>query len=127
VAISPLNPGVAAFLGVILATPVAAFLGIAYFGIQPLEGYLRDWLMEPDGMRQRVSGLVAILGSCLMLPVGSLIALLPVARSVRAGQGFGANPINLAVGLMTMSGFVFLLAGFVIDQMPCWLNAPNCD
>ena len=125
--ISPTNPGAAALLGIALALPMVLFLSIAYFGIQPLEGYLRMWLAEPNGMTQRVSGLVAILGAFLLMPVGSLIALGPVGRSYRSGQGFGANPINLTAGIVIMSAFLFLLTGFVIDQMPCWLGVPNCD
>ncbi len=127
VALSPVHPAAAAFLGIVLTVPFASFLSIAYFGIEPLEGYLRAWVAATDEPRQRVSGLMAILASFLLLPVGSFVALTPAVRGFRIGNRLQTYPLNLSVGIAIMGCFLLLLGGFVIDQLPCWQGVPNCD
>ena len=70
---------------------------------------------------------VALFGFLWLLPTAFIVILVPMVRTVRAGQSVVANPINLLfrVALLTLIAAVWGW-GF-IDQLPCFMGVPNCD
>jgi hypothetical protein len=62
-----------------------------------------------------------------LLPVASLLILMPVVRDVRAGARALADPFGLLVRFALVAGIVYVWGSIVLDQMPCFLGVPNCD
>jgi hypothetical protein len=55
------------------------------------------------------------------------LILMPLVRTIRAGNIALANPLWLALKVIFMALIVWLWVSLVIDQMPCFLGVPNCD
>ena len=121
------HPRAAALIGLILALPLSFLFPVAFYEIEPFNSFFKPLLTEADGVRQNTLSKIVFIGGMLLLPVASIIALAPVLRSVRAGAGFGANPVNLSLGIVIMFLFVRIVGGIFIDQLPCFLGVPNCD
>ena len=117
-----------ALIGFLLAMPLAILLLIEISGIEPLHGFLVALTTEA-GNNPRLSafGKILMLGTLLLLTLGFIITFAPVARNVRAGYGFTANPVNLLTATALFTFISTLVTGFVIDQYPCWMGVPNCD
>ena len=62
-----------------------------------------------------------------LLPVAFLHLLMPLMRTVRAGNSLLANPGKLVVRVVFLGFVAFLWIGILADQMPCFLGVPNCD
>lgn len=77
--------------------------------------------------RQNATGLLVLFGLLWLLPAVCIIIFMPLARSLRAGRSLMANPINLLLRVALSALIIALWAGLLIDQMPCFMGAPNCD
>jgi len=62
-----------------------------------------------------------------LLPVLFILTLMPIVRSVRAGNSITANPIIFLIRVAVLSFLLWMWFAIVIDQMPCFLGVPNCD
>src|SRR5262245_34725588 len=56
------NPGAAALIGFLLATPISLMALIAWFEIEPLQSFLKSLTTEPDGSRNSLQGKIIMLG-----------------------------------------------------------------
>ncbi len=123
-----LNHKSAALIGFLLAMPLAILLLIEISGIEPLHSFLVALTTEAgNNPRLNTFGKIFMVGTLLLLPLGFIISFAPVARNVRAGYGFTANPVNLLTAAALFTFISTLVTGFVIDQYPCWMGVPNCD
>ena len=121
------RPRASALIGLTLALPIPILLMIAVFEIQPLHGFIKPLFTEADGVRQKVLVLAVLFAGLLVMPVASIITLSPVLRSVRAGNRASTNLGNMLLGIGIFLIFASLLGGSFIDQLPCFLDVPNCD
>lgn len=62
-----------------------------------------------------------------LLPTVFIATLMPMVRTIRAGNSIVANPVVLLIRVVLMVFLVWMWVGIVIDQMPCFLGVPNCD
>ncbi len=117
-----------AIVGFLLAMPLAILLLIEISGIEPLHSFLVTLTTEAgNSPRLNDFGKIVMFSTLLLLPLGFIISLVPVARNVRAGDSFTANPVNLLVAVALFIFISTLVTGFIIDQYPCWIGVPNCD
>lgn len=72
-------------------------------------------------------GLIVLFGLMWLLPVAFIVILTPIARAVRAGNSVTANPVNLALRVALLALIALVWGSLLIDQMPCFMGAPNCD
>jgi len=78
-------------------------------------------------IRQNALGLIVLFGLLWLLPTAFIIILMPVVRSVRAGQSVRANPIKLLLRVAFLALIAMMWGSIVIDQLPCFMGLPNCD
>jgi len=69
----------------------------------------------------------ALFGILWLLPAAFILILMPILRSVRAGNGSMANPISLLLRVTFLILVAGLWIGIILDQIPCFLGVPNCD
>ena len=62
-----------------------------------------------------------------LLPMGFVMTIAPIVRSLRTGRSALAHPVTLALRVICLAVFAVLWIGVVQDQMPCFLGVPNCD
>jgi len=62
-----------------------------------------------------------------LLSLSFIFILTPIIRNIRAGINLWAHPLVLLLRLVFMAFIVFLWAGTVIDQLPCFLGVSFCD
>ncbi|MEW5938447.1 MAG: hypothetical protein AB1750_02190 [Chloroflexota bacterium] len=62
-----------------------------------------------------------------LLPVIFLVALTPIVRNVRAGNGLLANPAMLLFRVALMGLVAFVWTSLLIDQLPCFMGVQYCD
>ena len=77
--------------------------------------------------KQNAPGLIVLFGLLWLLPLAFIIILVPIVRTVRAGQSVMANPINLLFRVAFLSFIGMIWVGIIIDQIPCFMDVPNCD
>ena len=77
--------------------------------------------------RQNALGLIVLLGLLWLLPMAFIVILVPLVRSLRAGNSFMANPINLLFRVALLTLIAMMWGRLLIDQMPCFMGVPNCD
>lgn len=77
--------------------------------------------------RQNVPGLLLLFGILWLLPTIFILLLIPIVRTMRAGNSIMANPITLSfrVAFLALTAAIWIW-GFT-DQLPCFLGVPNCD
>jgi hypothetical protein len=67
----------------------------------------------------------------LSLPVLTLVAttvsVMSVSATVRAGHKFYTNFPNFVIAACGVGFLLGAIGTFVLDQVPCWIGAPNCD
>ena len=68
-----------------------------------------------------------LFGILWLLPLGFLLILTPIVRKVRAGKNLMAKPISLLFGLAALIFIALIWGSLVMDQLPCFLGAANCD
>ena len=77
--------------------------------------------------KQNAPGLIALFGLLWLLPMAFIVILVPVVRTVRAGNSVMANPINLLLRVAFLASIAMVWGGILIDQVPCFIGVPNCD
>ena len=77
--------------------------------------------------RQNAFGLILLFGVLWLLPMAFILILMPVVRTVRAGQSVMANPIALLFKVALLVFIAWFWGSLFIDQLPCFLGVPNCD
>jgi hypothetical protein len=77
--------------------------------------------------KQNAPGLIVLFGLLWLLPVAFIVILVPIVRSVRAGNSLLAQPINLLFRVAFLALIAMMWGGLIIDQLPCFMGVPNCD
>lgn len=77
--------------------------------------------------KQNVPSLLVLFGLLWLLPMAFILILKPVVRNLRAGHSLMANPANLLLRVALLALISMMWGGLLIDQMPCFMGAPNCD
>ena len=77
--------------------------------------------------RQNAPGLIVLFGLLWLLPMVFIVILVPLVRTVRAGNSVIVRPINLVLRLASLAFITMIWTGVVMDQLPCFLGVPNCD
>ena len=77
--------------------------------------------------KQNAPGLIVLFGLLWLLPMAFIVILVPVVRTVRAGNSIMANPINLLFRVAFLALIARMWGGILIDQLPCFIGVPNCD
>ena len=104
------NLGSAAFISFILVLPFAI-----------LES------LNQTITRQNAPGLILLFGLLWLLPMAFIVTLMPIVRTVRAGNGILASPMNLLFRVAFLALVASMWGGLLLDQLPCFLGVPNCD
>lgn len=55
------------------------------------------------------------------------IILIPIARTVRAGNNLLSKPVIFLLQVVLLAGIAWNLVRLVMDQLPCFLGVPLCD
>jgi hypothetical protein len=121
------DPKSAAIISFILALPFVAILSLLTLGIEPPLGPLEPLLNNSDPDQPDVLGSLIVLGAFLLAVLACIIARAPVVRTMRAGGGLLAHPLNLMLAVVILFFLSRLVTGIVVDQYPCWIGVPNCD
>lgn len=123
------NSKSAAWLGFLLAVPLAILLLITVFDVEPISGFYKTLTTKTDGHSINTLGRISEIGALLLLPLGLIVSVAPIVRNARASFAFRAtaNPFNLLIAAALFIFIATLFTGFVVDQYPCWIGAPNCD
>ena len=69
----------------------------------------------------------ALYGVMWLLAAIFVAILVPMVRSLRAGNGLRAHPATIMLGVFVLLITASMWVGIVNDQMPCFLGVPNCD
>lgn len=77
--------------------------------------------------RQNAPGLLLLFGLLWLLPTVFIVILIPMVRTVRAGNSIMANPISLVFKVAFLALIITIWGWGFIDQLPCFLGVPNCD
>ena len=120
------NPRSAGIISLALAMPFLLMISLIWLGIEPDFGPLEAQLSSRTGQPSRLGSLFALALFALLI-AAFIVSIIPVVRTRRAGGGFFAHPLNLALAVVTLATIVTVLGAFVIDQYPCWIGVPNCD
>ena len=70
---------------------------------------------------------IPLFGILWLMPLIFIVILMPIVRSVEAGNGIMANPISLFLRVIFLVLIAWMWIGIVKDQMPCFCGLPNCD
>jgi len=70
---------------------------------------------------------VPLFGTLWFLPTAFLLILMSIVRNVQAGNSPMARPVSILVSVVFLIFIAFMWGGIVLDQMPCFLDVPNCD
>ena len=62
-----------------------------------------------------------------LLALAFVALLLPILRSLPAGNRLMSNPLSLLPRVVLLVLIAWLWVSVVVDQMPCFLGVPNCD
>jgi UDP-N-acetylmuramyl pentapeptide phosphotransferase/UDP-N-acetylglucosamine-1-phosphate transferase len=85
-------------------------------------------IMELVNLRKLGTGFPVVLFLVMWILALSFISILmPILRSVPAGNQNLWSPISLfpRIALLILIGWLW--GSIVLDQMPCFLGVPNCD
>jgi hypothetical protein len=77
--------------------------------------------------KQNASGLILLFGLLWLLPMVFIVMLLPIVRTVLAGNSVMANPLNLLLKVAFLGLITMVWGGIIIDQIPCFMGVANCD
>jgi hypothetical protein len=119
---TPLTPAV--FHILLFALPYLATLSLRPLHLEPA---LDAWLNGPDPSQANIRGPLFVVGLFLLVMAAGLIAGAPIVRTLRAGGGLFAHPINLVIVLLALLPILWGVASLIIDQWPCFVGVPNCD
>jgi len=77
--------------------------------------------------KQNAPSFIVLFGLLWLLPTAFIHILVPMVRTVRAGQSVIANPINLLLRVILLGLIAMIWGGILIDQVPCFMGVPKCD
>ena len=77
--------------------------------------------------QQNAVGLLCLFGLLWLLPTIFILILVPIPRTVPAGDGAPVSRLNLLFRVAFLVLIAMLWGGLVIDQIPCFLGVANCD
>lgn len=77
--------------------------------------------------RQNAPSLIVLFGLLWLLLMAFIVILVPIVRTVRAGNSVMASPINLLFRVAFLALIAMMWGGILIDQLPCFVGVPNCD
>ena len=77
--------------------------------------------------KQNAPGLIVLFGLLWLLPMAFITILVPIVRTVRAGNSILASPISLLFRVAFLALIAMMWGGIIIDQLPCFIGVPNCD
>lgn len=117
------NTSKAAITGALLAFPGIAMFSLLMLNIEP--PFAEALRGEPDV--PNIPGSLIALTIMLLLPVAFVVSLRPVLKARRSGIGICGAPVNLALALVSIGFFAFIVGAIIVDQYPCWIGVPNCD
>jgi hypothetical protein len=109
---------------VVLAIPYAALVACVLLNIDL--GPTLGVTPYPDGARNLPSTLVAF-GVLAMAVAALVVGIAGTVGDMRAGRGLLGQPARLAAAVVALATIILSAAGFIIDQLPCWMGVPNCD
>lgn len=81
-------------------------------------------LMFNTVTKQNAPGLIVLFGLLWILPTVFIVILVPIVRSVRAGNSIMTNLIFRVAFLALIA---VMWGGLLLDQLPCFIGVPNCD
>lgn len=85
-------------------------------------------IMEVVNRRNFNEGFPIPLFSILwLMPLIFIVILMPIVRSVEAGNGIMANPLSLFLRAIFLVLLAWMWISIVKDQIPCFCDLPNCD
>jgi len=122
------NPKSALTTSVVLILSIVVLSLLVSLGWKPLERLLND--QNPEqlsvfGIRVASQFIALVLFS---LPIAAgIIAGRPIVRTLRAGGGLFAHPINLIIVVVISFIFVSGVVSLMVDQWPCFVGVLNCD
>ncbi|HEX8248381.1 MAG TPA: hypothetical protein VF599_09435 [Pyrinomonadaceae bacterium] len=77
--------------------------------------------------RRNVYDFIVLFGFLWLLSAAFVALLMPLVQNLRAGNGVAAKPFNLLLRVAFSALIIMMWTGIIIDQLPCFLGAPNCD
>ena len=83
-----------------------------------------EWATRSDIPRSNASGILFVI--MWLLPMLSILTMMPIVRNVRAGNSIAANPIGLVLRVVFAGWLLWMWVFLVIDQMPCFLGGSGC-
>jgi hypothetical protein len=83
-----------------------------------------EWATRSNLPRTKASGILFVI--MWLLPMLSILTMMPIVRSVRSGNSIVANPIKLVLRVVFSCWLVWMWVFLVMDQMPCFLGGSGC-
>ena len=83
-----------------------------------------EWATRSNLPRTNASGVLFVI--MWLLPMLSILTMMPIVRNVRAGNSIAANPVNLVLRVVFSGWLVWMWVALVMDQMPCFLGGSGC-
>ena len=83
-----------------------------------------EWATRSNLPRSNASGILFVI--MWLLPMLSMLTMMPIMRNVRAGNSIAANPIRLVFRVVFSAWLVWMWVALVMDQMPCFLGGSGC-
>lgn len=77
--------------------------------------------------KQNAPGLIVLFGLLWLVSMAFIVVLVPLVRTVRAGNSIMVNPINLFFRVAFLALMAMTWGGILLDQIPCFIGVPNCD
>jgi hypothetical protein len=77
--------------------------------------------------RQNILDHIVLFGMLWLLSIAFIVILVPIVRTVRAGNNIMANPLNLLFRVAFLALLAMMWGSILIDQLPCFMGVPNCD
>ena len=74
-----------------------------------------------------LTSLTLLFGLMWLLPTVFITVLVPIVRTIRAGNTIRAHPSFLVLRVVVLVIVAWAWGGLVLDQLPCFLGVPNCD
>ena len=77
--------------------------------------------------KQNAPGLILLFGVLWLLPTAFIVILMPIVRTVRAGNSIMGSPVALLLRVAFLALIATIWGWGFVDQLPCFLGVPNCD
>jgi len=121
------RPGFAAVIGLACAIPFLVLNSLVATGVAPARAFFRG-VMSDDIWATNPLGMAVFLGVVLLIAVGGIIALRPLAARGRHGRRTRGLWLNLVVGCVLLTGFSVLATALGREAYQCHVaDVANCD